>query len=124
MAKILVAEDEKKVRELFVSAIERMGHVVIQSPDGSLAWDILQANPDIKLVVCDIAMPNLDGRQLIHRIRESPALASLPVVIVSGVIRAKEIAHLLEEGATCFLSKPVDLQELRETITRYLSQSP
>lgn len=121
MAKILVAEDEKNVRELFVNVIEKMGHVAIQSPDGRLAWDILQANPDIKLVVCDIAMPNLDGRQFIHRVRKCPDLASLPVVAVSGVIRPKEIAQLLKEGASCFLSKPVDLQELRETITKYLS---
>ncbi|MCX8043311.1 MAG: response regulator [Desulfobacterota bacterium] len=123
MAKILIAEDEKNVRELFARAIENIGHVAIQSPDGSLAWEILQANPDIRLIVCDIAMPNLDGRQLIQRIRARPEFASLPIIIVSGVIRARDIASLLEQGATCFLPKPVNLQELRETISTYLSKA-
>jgi len=72
-------------------------------------------------VVCDIVMPGLDGRQLIQCIRERPEFAQLPVIAVSGVIRAKEIAKLLEQGASCFLSKPVDVQELRETVTRFLS---
>jgi len=120
MAKILVAEDETNVCDLFSSAIESMGHAVIKCPDGKIAWDILQANPDIKLVLCDIAMPHLDGRELIRIIRERPEFASLPIVVVSGVIRAREIAHLLEQGASCFLAKPVDLNELRETVSAHV----
>jgi len=121
MAKILVAEDEANIRELFASVIEKMGHTVIRSPDGRLAWDILQSNPDIRLVLCDIAMPVLDGRELIRLVRGRPEFASLPIVAVSGVIRAREIANLLERGASCFLAKPVDLQELRELIGTYVA---
>ncbi len=122
MAKILVAEDEKNTLDLFSTVIERMGHAVIKCRDGQVAWEILEANPDIQLVMCDIAMPRLDGRQLIQRIRAFPEFANLPVVAISGVIRARDIADLLEHGATCFLPKPVNVNELRETVSTYIRQ--
>lgn len=122
MVKVLVAEDEKNVRELFSRTIESMGYAAISSPDGRLAWEILQANPDIKMLVSDIAMPGMDGRELIKLIRQHQEYSSLPIVVVSGVIRAREISQLLSEGATCFLAKPVDLKELREVITTHVPQ--
>lgn len=123
MAKILVAEDEKVVQDLFGSVVESMGHTAIKSPNGKLAWEILCANPDIAFLVCDIAMPVMDGRELIRLIRQHTEFSSLPIAIVSSVIRAKDIAHLLEEGATHFLPKPVALNELREVIGRYVTRT-
>jgi len=106
--------------DLFGHAAGSLGHAVIKSCNGRMAWEILNANDDIAFIICDIAMPEMDGRELIKLIRKDSRFARVPIVIVSSVIRAKEISHLLEEGATYFMPKPVDLKELKDVINNHL----
>jgi hypothetical protein len=120
MAKILIAEDDRATLEVFSSAAESMGHFVIRATNGQMAWDVLQANDDIALLVSDISMPEIEGRELIRLIRECGRFSKLPILVVSGVIRAREIAHLLERGVTHFMAKPVQLQEFKDVIQRYV----
>jgi len=120
MAKILIAEDEKNLLDLFASVIEPLGHTVIKSANGKLAWEILDSNPDIAFLISDIAMPEMDGLALIKLLRQDVRFAKLSVLIASGAIRAKEISHLLEEGATYFMPKPLNIPELRELVKRHV----
>jgi CheY-like chemotaxis protein len=121
MAKILIAEDDRATLEVFSTAVESMGHSVIRATNGKMAWEVLQANDDIALLISDMSMPEMEGRELIRLIRECSRFFKLPIIIVSGAIRAREIAHLLEKGATHFMAKPVQLQELMDVIMRYVS---
>ena len=77
-------------------------------------------NQDIDLLITDFSMPEMDGRRLIQRIRNSSNLKQIPIIIVSGVVGPKEIADVLEAGATAFLPKPLKVKDIKEYINRYL----
>jgi len=118
MAKVLVAEDEITCRMIISKAVEGMGHCVIRSSDGEHAWKTLLANPDIDLLITDVKMPGLDGRDLVKQIRAREGFEDLPIIIISGVVGPKTIAGLLEQGATWFVAKPVNPAELQEYVIK------
>lgn len=120
--KVLIAEDEPSTRAVLAHTVERLGFPVIQASDGQRAWEILLDNPDIGLLVTDMMMPKLDGRSFIERVRKDPHLATMPVLVVSGVISLNQINDLLEQGASRFLPKPIDLMEFRRYVTALMAQ--
>jgi len=116
MAKILVAEDDPTTRLLLSKTLEAMGHQVFLSPDGQHALTSLECNPGISMLLSDMVMPKMDGRALINAVRERGH--KLTIVIMSAVVGVREIADLLDHGASFFLPKPLKLAELREYVER------
>lgn len=116
MAKILVAEDDSTTRMLLLRTLEAMGHQILLSPDGRHALASLESNPGIGLLITDMVMPEMDGRALINAVRERGH--KLTIVIMSAVVGVREIADLLDHGASFFLPKPIKLSELREYVDR------
>ena len=121
MIKILVADDSKTTRTLWVRIIQQMGLVVIQASGGAQALRILDDNPDISLLVTDIEMPNMDGTELIKRVRTHSEYENLPIIVISGVIKLADIDGLLDIGASRFLPKPLKKSDLKEYIKVLLS---
>lgn len=118
MPKILIAEDDAGMLDVFSTAVESLGHCVIRATNGRVAWDIMTANPDTALLICDIDMPVMDGRALLMCMKADNRLCTVPVLAVSGVLRAREIAALLERGVTEFLAKPVRIGDLTAAVKR------
>lgn len=114
--KILIAEDDAAIRMLVGEVVEESDCVPIFANNGQVALEILIDNPDILLLISDIMMPRLDGRELLMILRGQARFASLPVLLLSGVIRSPDLGKLLELGPTRFLAKPVSLKELRKHI--------
>ena len=65
-------------------------------------------------------MPEVDGRQLIAFVRAEPKLKDLPVVIVSGVVGPHQIASLLQDGASRFLPKPIDANDIKGYVSKLM----
>ncbi|MBW8368051.1 MAG: response regulator [Arenimonas sp.] len=113
-ARILVVDDSKLMRK---AAHKMLGDEfdVLTADDGELAWTELAADPSIQVVFTDLNMPNLDGYQLLQRIRnsEDTSLASLPVIVVTGADN-DEAARMraLDMGATDFITKPFTTVDL------------
>ena len=122
MAKILIAEDDGKLLEVFSTAIESEGFCVIKAVNGRIAWDILNANPDISLLICDMSMPEMDGKAVIENLKANSRLCSMPILAVSRVLRIREITSLLDHGVSHFMAKPVNLQELVGVVKRLLKE--
>ncbi|WP_272700366.1 response regulator [Desulfovibrio sp. Fe33] len=120
MAKILIAEDDRISRKLAVKIVEELGHTAFVSPHGKHAYETLMAGNDIDLLLTDIMMPEMDGRQLIQTLRGDQRFHDLPIVIMSAVVGINDISNLLKLGATLFLAKPLQREELRDYITRCL----
>jgi DNA-binding response OmpR family regulator len=118
--KVLIVDDSLETRKLMAAAIERMGHSVILASDGTHGWNTLLDNPDIKLLITDMMMPRLDGRQFLNLVRSRPEFVDLPVIIVSGFISMNEVIDLLESGASRFMPKPVNISELKQYVTTLL----
>lgn len=120
MKKILVAEDDEISRDIIVRLVESLGYITIQSSNGKNALSVLLDNPDIRLLICDVMMPELDGMMLIKILRGKKDYEVFPIIIISGVAPLNEINYLLELGPAVFLAKPLDTGQLKRKITEML----
>ncbi|WP_338667475.1 response regulator [Pseudodesulfovibrio methanolicus] len=120
MAKILIAEDDRISQKLAAKIVKELGHIVFVSPHGKHAYETLMANNDFDLLLTDIMMPEMDGQQLIKTLRGDQQFNDLPIIIMSAVVGISDISNLLKLGATLFLAKPLEREELQNYITRCL----
>ena len=123
MARILIAEDDPMVRRTIAKGLATLRHDLLFVSDGIHAVDILRCNPGFDLLITDLSMPLLDGRQLVGTIAHDKTLGQIPVLIMSGVVGVRDIADLLDLGATKFLAKPLNMAALREDVTHCLELS-
>ena len=123
MNKILIVEDELTTRKVIARTVSRLGHSSIEASNGFVAWQILNDNPDISLLITDMVMPDMDGWQLLEKLKADSRLTSLPVIIVSGYVKLHEINDILIAGASRFLPKPIDVHMLAEYIELLLANS-
>lgn len=105
--KVLVADDDAVTRALLRQVLSTVGWVAILAADGARAKTILEDNPDFDLLITDVVMPNLDGRDLVRALRQDQRFSGLPMIIMSATVSIGEIRRLLELGATRFLAKPL-----------------
>jgi len=120
MPKILIVDDDAVMRRLVGKALEPLGLETHFCSDGIHAMDSLRCNPDFDLLITDISMPVLDGRQLISTVCHDNSLKQLPILIMSGVVGVNDIADLLDLGATKFIPKPFNMENLREDVVSCL----
>lgn len=113
MARILIAEDEIVSRMAVGKIVTSLGHVPIFSPDGQHALETLSIDESIDIVITDVVMPRLNGRELVGRIRGMKHLESIPIIMMSSYVGPKEIADLIEHGATRFQPKPLSYEYLK-----------
>lgn len=114
--KILVAEDDPISSKMIQKCLDGMNLVSIASSNGRRAWDVLIDNPDISLVITDIAMPDMDGKELIKAMKDNEKLRNIPIIIVSGVVGPNQISSIISLGASRFLPKPIDISMLKEYV--------
>ncbi len=108
--RILIAEDDEGVANLYRAFAERRGHEVLLARDGAEALVTTAAEmPDI--VILDVAMPKLDGRDVCRQLKQNPKTAGIPILVVSALGGDQNVrAVMLELGASDVIEKPVDLQ--------------
>jgi len=111
MAKILLIEDEADLREIVSFNLQGAGHSVVESDNANDALMLLEEFlPD--LVLLDIMLPGLKGDQFLSLLRNNPAFAQLPVIVVSAKNSEEDIVRLLELGADDYLTKPFGMKVL------------
>ena len=81
---VLIVEDERIERRLLGAIVERLGHRVRFAEDGESALESLRADPDVDVVLLDLMLPGIDGFEVLSRIKETPGLELVPVIIVSA----------------------------------------
>ena len=103
MSKILIADDEALIRRLVCDFLKNSGYETVEAVDGLDAIEKFKANSDISLVVCDIMMPELDGWEVVKKIRET---SSVPIIVLTA--RTQEFDEIVsfESGADDFVTKP------------------
>ena len=90
--------------------------------NGRVAWEILQDNHDgIDLVITDLMMPEMDGHELIVKIREDIKTAKKPIIVQSAYLGVKGTRELMEQGADAVIPKPIDGQYLMDHIARHIA---
>jgi putative two-component system response regulator len=109
--RVMIVDDDPKVRELHAKLVKSMGHTVEIAADGIEALAKLPLGIDV--VLLDGEMPNLDGFEVAQRIRDTEKYASIPIVMVTGLEGAGLHRRALEVGINDFVQKPVNAEELR-----------
>ena len=112
---ILVVDDEDIIRQLLTEMLQEMGFRILSACDGLEALEIYHANwQAIDLVIMDLIMPRLSGKETFHAMREINPDAQ--VILATGYSRETTIQEALEEGIVGFLQKPFGTEELSEAL--------
>jgi signal transduction histidine kinase len=115
---ILVVDDDINTLLSITPLLERWGYRVSGAGDGEEALETLESEPDIALILMDIAMPVKDGYTTIQQIRNMPGISEIPVITMSCDDTNREHAV---EGAKDHIHKPIDPDILQQTIERYIA---
>lgn len=124
MTTILLADDDKAVRLVLGKIMSAWGLHVLMAADGLRARTLLEDNPDIQVLLTDVVMPILDGRDLVAGLRRDKRFHNLGIIVMSAEVTISEITHLLELGASRFLAKPVSERTLRRELEPLLDALP
>jgi CheY-like chemotaxis protein len=114
---ILLVEDDEDIRTDVQEMLEISGYPTVTATDGADALRKLEGSPQPALIVLDLMMPVMDGWQLRQALREQPALAEIPIVVLSGAAGVHHEAR--ELGAVGYFTKPFSMRSLLETIERH-----
>jgi two-component system cell cycle response regulator len=115
-ARLLVVDDDRINRRLLASYLARLGHEVTTAADGAAGWERLRGGEPVDVVLLDVLMPELDGYEVLERIRGDPALRHLPVIMISALEETDSIVRCIELGADDYLPKPFSPVLLRARI--------
>ncbi|MFC4532234.1 HAMP domain-containing protein [Sphaerisporangium dianthi] len=118
--KVLVIDDD--VRNVFAltNILELHGMQVLYAENGRKGIDVLMRNEDVDLVLMDIMMPEMDGYAATAAIREMPRFANLPIIAVTAKAMHGDREKTLSSGASDYVTKPVDSEELIDRMQRWL----
>ena len=115
-AKILVVDDD--IRNIFAvaSALERQRATVLHAENGSDGLALLDQQPDVEVVLMDIMMPEMDGYQVIGRIRAQDRFRDLPIIALTAKAMKADRDRCIRAGASDYIAKPVDIARLLSMI--------
>lgn len=115
--RILVVDDEPRIRELLAGGLEDEGYVVVTAANGIEALaEVAQSPPN--LILLDVEMPEMDGPTFVQALRQQGT--SVPVIVVSAVHPIKRVAN--ELGAPSYVAKPFDLDQVLDQVERLFRQ--
>ena len=118
--KILVVDDEARMRKLVSDFLVREGFEVLEAGDGEIAMDLFYGNKDIALVILDVMMPKLDGWQVLREIRES---SQVPVIMLTARADEKDELRGFELGLEEYVTKPFSPRTLVARVNAILRRT-
>lgn len=121
--KILITDDD--VRNIFSlsKALEKYKVDVVLAMDGKQALEQIKQNPDIDVVLLDMMMPEMDGYETIQEIRKMPSYKKLPIIAVTAKSMIGDREKCLQAGASDYITKPVDIDQLLSLLRVWLYES-
>ena len=120
---IVVADDSRVIRKTLEKYLSN-DYTIHSCEDGAKAWEVLKDNQNIKLLITDLGMPNMDGYELIESIRtcDNCATADIPILVITGKEdKGAEKEKVISLGATDLIGKPFDKAELVSRTQSYTS---
>ncbi|NDJ59620.1 MAG: response regulator [Chloroflexi bacterium] len=121
MANILIAEDERDIRELINFTLMLAGHTVTMAANGEEAVQLVhQAQPN--LIMMDVRMPKMTGYEACRQIKQMDEFKQVPVVFLSAKGQDEEIQTGLDAGAVAYILKPFDAEELTRQVNELIEK--
>lgn len=111
----MIIEDEPDAAEMFAEMMRVSGFHVVKVTSSTPAMGMLaQEKPDV--VILDVMMPDVSGLEVLRYIRREPAIAQIPVIVVSAKSLPSDIKIGMDAGATAYLTKPVGFMDLKQAV--------
>jgi len=111
LGKVLLVEDDKKLTFVLSAHLRTHGYEVLEASDGREGIEQARANrPDV--IVMDVGMPVMDGLEASRRLKQDPATARIPIIMLTGKAQAEDVVLGLEAGAEEYVAKPFDVEVL------------
>jgi len=118
MAKtVFIVEDDSFLQGLEATKLKKEGYGILTAADGKEAIKVIENNAPIDLVLLDLMLPEVDGFEVLKRVRENSSIQKVPVIVFSNLSEEKDIKHAKELGVSEFMIKSnFNLDELAEKI--------
>lgn len=112
-SRILVVDDEPFNLEILIEYLEDVGYATVSAQNGLIAWNLLQKTPEaFSAILLDRMMPEMDGMELLARVKADPLMKNLPVIMQTAKASNEDILEGLQAGAYYYLTKPFDKDKL------------
>ena len=116
---IVVAEDFNVSRKIIVSALAKEGYSVMEAADGMEAANLFDGRP-IDLLITDFNMPNMNGAELIHKVRAMKSYEYIPILLLTTEVKQEKIQQAIDGNITAHIKKPFDAQEFIKVVKKAL----
>jgi len=120
--RVLVAEDQDQMRNALSRLLNLEGFEVVVTTNGARALDAILGPDPFDLVLLDVNMPEMDGFEVLEKIRKTPELENLPVIMVTGHVDSASVLRGVELKVSEYLVKPYKISDLMSRVNRCLSQ--
>ncbi len=119
---VLVVDDDLGSRQILETLLTSEGYDVRCAPNGRIGLLFASEEPP-ELILLDARMPDMDGFEVCRRLRENPATEKIPVILISGLADIHDKMRAFEEGATDYIIKPFQAEDLLERIKKWVITS-
>ena len=123
MARVLVVDDDVDILNLVAARLRRAGHQVVSAGSGKEALELVAEKGPPEVAVLDVAMPWMNGLELLMQLRSQPGMENLPTVFLSAKVQKEDIEAGKALGAL-YLTKPFVAAALLDAITSLLPKEP
>ena len=119
MALILIIEDEEPIRSNLVRFVKLEGHSALEAANGQAGLQsAMHHRPD--LIICDVTMPLMNGREVLSALQAEPGLRKIPFIFLSASAEPERYDQALRQGARAYVTKPFTFGQLRELLQKHL----
>jgi CheY-like chemotaxis protein len=118
--RVLVVDDDARNIFALTTILENQGMDVVSATNGRQAIDIIQATPDLSVVLMDIMMPEMDGYETMHEIRNDSRFRTLPILALTAKAMKGDREKCLQAGASDYIAKPVNTDQLLSLLRVWL----
>ena len=115
--KLLVVDDSSTMRRIIKNTLARLGHKdILEGADGVEGWSVLNSNPDVDMLITDWNMPEMNGLDLVLKVRSDDRFKDLPIIMVTTEGGKTEVITALKAGVNNYIVKPFTPQVLKEKL--------
>lgn len=114
--KVLVVDDSAIMRKVIEQILEMLGHESVPAANGLDAFERLKEHSDVRLILLDWNMPEMNGIEFLRAVKEMPALAEIPVIMLTTESERRKMIEAIEAGAKHYLTKPFQPETLATKI--------
>jgi len=121
--KLLVVDDSSTMRRIIVNTLKGMGHEdVLQAEDGAEGYSMADSNPDIDMILTDWNMPNMNGLELVEKLRADSRFAKTPIIMITTEGGKKEVIIAMKAGVNNYIVKPFTPVVLKEKLSAVIGE--